>query len=72
MADGVVAPGAGDWAWADWDGPHPVPAFCEMCRPVGEYNGCTPNHLPKNVVAMPASLAARIAFSSFPIRWLLR
>ena len=44
------------------------PDFCGGCRPAGEYNGYTYIHLPvlpKKVDAIPASFAARMAFSSF-------
>ena len=49
-------------------GTDPAPAFSGRSRPAGEYSGYTLYHLPafpKNVEAIPASLAARIAFSSF-------
>ena len=52
-----------------------LPDFYGGYRPAGEYNGYTYIHLPncpKNTDAIPASFAARIAFSSLWIRWLLR
>ena len=41
------------------------PDFSGESRPVEEYSGYTYIHLPKSADAMPASFAARMAFSSF-------
>ena len=44
------------------------PDYADSCRPAGEYIGYTCNHLPivpKNAEAIPASFAARMAFSNF-------
>ena len=52
-------------------GPVLLPDFVGESRPAGEYSGYTYDHLPncpKNTDAIPASFAARIAFSSLRIR----
>ena len=49
--------------------------FAGESRPAEGYIGYTYHHLPKfprNTDAMPASFAARMAFSNFWIRWLLK
>ena len=58
-------------------GEAPVWGSCGGNRPAGEYTDCTCHHLPmgncrpellRNREAIPASFAARMAFSSFAIR----
>lgn len=47
----------------------PAYGFAETSRRIVAYNGYTYYHLPKMLVARCAILAARMAFSSLPIRF---
>ena len=69
--------------WVEWEAceVHPAGGCGDSCRQVEGYNDCTLCHLPRMDVrpplprkleARPASLAARIAFSNFTIRSLVR
>ena len=52
-----------------------LPGYAGESHPVEGYSGYTRDHLPvllKNTEAIPASFAARMAFSNFWMRWLLK